>query len=388
MSARFDPTAAAPLTPLSGAITVAGLGLLAWGVTAEAHLGLGGSHLAALLLLVAACTGWLGWTAVRRSEQPRGRASAAMTIGVMAAAGGALVPFAPLAVTFLGAAALGATIGWDIRIAGWVIGAGLAAMLVSVLASGHSLGVLSLGLGVVFAGTAVGLSRRESQERATQAVLLSVERERADIEQARAQLLDDRNHLARELHDVLAHTLAALSLQLEALDVTVRASRHAVDHHIVEQVERTRRLVREGLAEARNAVRVLRDDLEPLPDQLAKLAADQRSQLAIVGEARALSPQVTLALCRAAQEGLTNSMKHAPGAATEVELTFAPEQVTLTVTNGPAGVDATTLEARPLASSGSGYGLIGIEERLRPIGGCMQAGPSGAGWRMKVEVPS
>ena len=274
VSARFDPAAAAPLTPLSGAITVAGLGLLAWGVTAEAHLGLGGSHLAALLLLVAACAGWLGWTAVRRSERVRGRASAAMTIGVMAAAGGALVPFAPLAVTFLAAAALGATIGWDIRTAGWVIGAGLAAMLVSVLASGHSLGVLSLGLGVVFAGTAVGLSRRESQVRATQAVLLSVERERADIERARAELLDDRNHLARELHDVLAHTLAALSLQLEALDVTVRASSHVVDPHIVEQVERTRRLVREGLAEARNAVRVLRDDLEPLPDQLAKLAAD------------------------------------------------------------------------------------------------------------------
>jgi signal transduction histidine kinase len=306
----------------------------------------------------------------------------------MAAAGGALVPFAPLAVTFVGVAALGATIGWPPRTASWVIAAGLAAMLVSVPASGHSLGVLSLGLGVALAGAAMGLSRRQSQERAAQAVLLSVERDRADIEQARAELLADRNHLARELHDVLAHTLAALSLQLEALDVTVHAGRHAVSSDVVEQVERTKRLVREGLAEARNAVRALRDDLEPLPDQLAKLAADQQSAFSVVGTARALSPQVTLALYRAAQEGLTNAMKYAPGAATGVELKFGRELVALTVTNGPACADATAKSVFPLASSGSGYGLAGIEERLQTLGGCMDAGPSDAGWRLKAEVPS
>ena len=323
-----------------------------------------------------------------RSSEWGERESAAITVGVMAVAGGALVPFAPLAVTFVGVATLGATIGWAMRTAGWVIAAGLAAMLVSVPAAGHSLGILSLGFGVALAGTAMGLSRRQSQERAAQAVLLSVERDRADIEQARAELLADRNHLARELHDVLAHTLAALSLQLEALDVTVQAGAHAVGPEIVQQVDRTKRLVREGLAEARNAVRALRDDLEPLPDQLAKLAADQQSSFVVVGEARALSPQVTLALYRAAQEGLTNAMKHAPGAATGVELTFGPEHVTLTVTNGPLDEDATPKDLLPLASSGSGYGLTGIEERLQALGGSMEAGPSNAGWRLNAEVPS
>jgi len=377
----------APLPPLGSAFTVGALGFLAWGITAEAHLGLGGSHLAALLLLVVACAGWLAWTAVRSSDWSE-RASAAIAIGVMAAAGGALVAFAPLAVTFVGVAALGATIGWSMRTAGWVIAAGLVAMLISVPASGHSLGILSLGFGVALAGTAMGLSRHQSQERAAQAVLLSVERERADLGQARAELLADRNHLGRELHDVLAHTLAALSLQLEALNATMHAGGHSVGPEVVYQVERTKRLVREGLAEARNAVRALRDDLEPLPDQLAKLAADQQSSFAVTGEVRALSPQVTLALYRAAQEGLTNALKHAPEAATGIELNFGPESVTVTVTNGPPGAEATRRDLSPLASSGGGYGLTGISERLQTLGGEMEAGPSHGGWRLIAEVPS
>ena len=341
MAARSDPAAAAPFPPLGSAFTVAALGFLAWGITTEAHLGLGGSHLAALLLLVAACAGWLGWAVVRSSERGE-RASAAITIGVMAAAGGALVPFAPLAVTFVGVAALGATIGWAMRTAGWVIAAGLAAMLVSVPAAGHSLGILSLGFGVALAGAAMGLSRRQSQERAAQAVLLSVERERADIEQARAELLADRNHLApRASRRARSHSCGSLDPARGPRCNGARRCCMPLDPEIVQQVERTKRLVREGLAEARNAVRALRDDLEPLPDQLAKLAADQQSSFAVVGEARALSPQVTLALYRAAQEGLTNAMKHAPGAATGIELTFGPEHVTVTVTNGPPGADAT-----------------------------------------------
>lgn len=384
--ARSDAAAAAPFPPLGSAFTVAALGFLAWGITTEANLGLGGSRLAALLLLIAACAGWLGWAVVRSSARGQ-RPAAAITVGVMAAAGGALVPFAPLAVTFVGVAALGATIGWPMRIAGWVIAAGLGAMLISVPAAGHSFGIVSLGSGVALGGAAMGLSRRQSQERSSQAVMLSVERERADIEKARAELLADRNHLARELHDVLAHTLAALSLQLEALDVTVQAGAPAVAPEVVQQVERTKRLVREGLVEARNAVRALRDDLEPLPDQLAKLAADQRSSFSVAGEARALSPQVTLALYRAAQEGLTNGMKHAPGAPTSIELTFGPEHVSLTVTNGPPDVDAVGADLGGLVSSGSGYGLTGLEERMQTLSGCMEAGPSNCGWRLKAEVP-
>jgi signal transduction histidine kinase len=376
----------AALPPLGSALTVAVLGFLAWGITAEAHLGLGGSHLASLLLLAGGCAGWLGWVAVRNSSRGE-RAEAAVTLGVMAAAGGALMPFAPLAVTFVGVAALGATLGWAMRTAAWVIAAGLVAMAISVPASGHSTSALSLGFGVALAGVAVGLSRRQAQERAAQVALLSVERERADIEQARAELLSERNHLARELHDVLAHTLAGLSLQLEALDVTVHAGAQGVDPEVVRQVERTRRLVREGLAEARNAVRALRDDLEPLPVQLARLAADQQSTFAVVGETRAVSPQVTLALYRAAQEGLTNAMKHAPGSATAVELAFRCEGVTLTVTNGPPAGDARD-DRGLLASSGSGYGLAGIEERLESLGGSMVAGERDGGWRMTAEVPS
>jgi signal transduction histidine kinase len=81
-------------------------------------------------------------------------------------------------------------------------------------------------------------------------------------------------------------------------------------------------------------------------------------------------------------------MKHAPGSATGVELTFGPEHVTLTVTNGPPDADATPKDLLPLASSGSGCGLTGIVERLQALGGSMEAGRSNAGWRLNADVPS
>lgn len=135
-------------------------------------------------------------------------------------------------------------------------------------------------------------------------------------------------------------------------------------------------------------MRALRDDLEPLPVQLAKLAADQRSAFAVVGETRAVSPQLTLALYSAAQEGLTNAMKHAPGAATGVELAFRTGCLTLTVTNGPSGRHRARQDRGLLASSGSGYGLTGIEERLATLGGTMEAGARNSAWRLIAEVPS
>ena len=360
-------------------INLAGLALLISAIVAEARPGLGDGHLAALILLVVAVAGWLGWVWAR--FRPVGRRTA-VCLAVMAVAGGALVAFAPVAAVFVGVASLGATIAWPLRTAAWIIAAGLVAMLIAVPAAGHQLGVVSAGVAAALTGTVVGVSRRQTLDRAANAALVQVTEARADAEAARAELLDGRNHLARELHDVLAHTLSALSLQLEALDALV--STGASTAAVREQLDSTKRLVREGLDEARGAVRALREDAGPLEEQLARLAEDRRAQVHVCGQPRTLSPDVTLALYRVAQEALTNVVKHAPGQLAQVELGFTDDRVSLSVSN-PRGGSA---NGSPLKDSGGGYGLQGIKERVLLLGGHVEVGPTAEGWLVHAEVPA
>ena len=102
-------------------------------------------------------------------------------------------------------------------------------------------------------------------------------------------LLSERNHLAREIHDVLAHTLGRPLVQLEAFG-TVVESEPDTSLAVREQLERTRRLVHEGLEEARGAVQAPRDDAAPLDDQLRRLCAQQQAEFTTSG-----SPQPTFA---------------------------------------------------------------------------------------------
>jgi signal transduction histidine kinase len=233
-------------------------------------------------------------------------------------------------------------------------------------------------------GLTLGVARRQTQERAAQTAKTQVAEARADAERARAELFAGRNHLARELHDILAHTLSALSLQLEALDALI-------DHgpepslEVRKQLDGIRRLVREGLDDARGAVRALREDPPPLEDQLAKLSGDRHASLKVDGVPRRLAPDVSLALYRVAQEALTNVAKHAPGAKAELDLAFTDDEVRLAIRNGPGG--RANGSAR-LAGSGAGYGLQGIRKRVLLIGGQVQAGPEGDGWRVEAEVPA
>jgi signal transduction histidine kinase len=395
---------------LAAGISLAGLALLVWGIAAEAHPGLGGRHLAALLLLIAAVSGWVGWIATRSRAKP----VSAIFLAVMGLAGGALAPFAALALVFVGVTALGAAAAWPLGPALLLVATGPLATLISVVASDHHAGIILGSLAAALAGMVTGLSRRQTRDRAAQAALMQVtearadaeqsradaeqsradaeqsradaEQSRADAEQARAELMAGRNHLARELHDVLAHTLSALSLQLEALDAVVSA--HEGDpamRDVQEQVDRTKRLLHNGLAEARGAVRALREDALPLEEQLARLALDRNASIEISGSPRALPPEVSLALYRVAQEALTNVAKHAPGADARIDLGFEDNRVRLAVANGRSGF----VNGSPLAATGSAYGLQGIRERVLLIGGQVEAGPSEAGgWRVCADVPA
>ena len=118
------------------------------------------------------------------------------------------------------------------------------------MANGNKFAVVWGALATVFTGLMVGVTRRQAIEQARQVTRLELASDRADVERTCAELLAERNHLARELHDVLAHTLAALSLQLEAF-ATVVDSEPGTSAKVRDQLERTRQLVREGLDEAR-----------------------------------------------------------------------------------------------------------------------------------------
>jgi signal transduction histidine kinase len=375
--ALTDPAGNRP--PLAAVINLASLSLLVWGVTTEAHLGFGGRHLVALIALVLATSAWVGWVLSRQYCWPRFAATSLAVVGI---AGGVLTPFSTLGLVFAGVAALGATIAWDLRSAAWIVLCGPAAMAVALPAAGHDLAPLGFAAAVVVSGTAMGISRRQALQATARAAETRVSEARADAERARAELLEGRNHLARELHDILAHTLSALALQLEALDAVVSGSGE-VTPEVRDQLDVSKRLVRTGLDEAKGALRALREDLPPLEEQLARLADDRRAALTVSGTPRHLGPEVSLALYRVAQEALTNVVKHAPGASAEMDLAFDDRQVSLSVIN-----DAPLTNGSTLTSSGSGYGIQGMKERVLLLGGQVETGPSAGGWKVLVEVPA
>ncbi len=357
------------------------LALVAWAATAEVHPGLTGRHLAVVVLLAVAGGGWLLWVASRVSGTRTLRLPSWI---MMAAAGGALAALAPIGLVFVGVAGLAAGMTWPVERAALIAAVGPLATLASAPGAGDGWGIVAGSATAALGGMTLGVARRQTQESAMQSARVQVSEAQAEAERARAELLAGRNHLARELHDILAHTLSALSLQLEALNALIDAGPDP-GPEVRSQLDAIRRLVREGLDDARGAVRALREDLPPLEEQLAKLAAERDAMLQVSGAPRLLAPEVSLALYRVAQEGLTNATKHAPGATTQVTLTFDDDLVRVSVVNGPA---RTGRAMTPLAGSGGGYGLQGIRERVRLIGGQVETGPDGAGWRVRAEVPA
>ncbi|WP_433357104.1 sensor histidine kinase [Microtetraspora malaysiensis] len=239
---------------------------------------------------------------------------------------------------------------------------------------------------VMLVAVVLGLSRRQYRVQAEHAERLLEQTRRAQAEHARAAALDERTRIARELHDVLAHSLGALGVQLELADALL--SEKGDLNGGLERVRRARRLAAEGLAEARHAVAALRDDIPPLTEAMARLAADHGVdhpadvRFEVAGTPRSLSPAAAVCLLRTMREALTNAAKHAASAAITVRLDYRAETVRLVVRNGtgPAGGDRA---ARP-----EGYGLAGMRERLALVGGRLTAGESDGGWQVVAEVPA
>jgi signal transduction histidine kinase len=221
---------------------------------------------------------------------------------------------------------------------------------------------------------------------------LLAELERGRTAQARAAGLAERQRLAREMHDILAHTISGLLLQLEGARM-LAARDPAADPRLGEALDRAQHLGRAGLDETRQAIGMLRDDELPCPDRLAGLAAlfsanrGVPCRLTVSGAERRLGADVRLAVYRVAQEALTNIAKHAHPERVEVRLAYLPESVRLTVEDFALADARPGGGARPTASEYGGYGLAGMRERAELLGGTLRAGPTLVGFLVELEVP-
>jgi signal transduction histidine kinase len=206
------------------------------------------------------------------------------------------------------------------------------------------------------------------------------------LQQRSAQ--EERLRIARDLHDVMAHTLTTINVQAAtAAQLLERDPTHA--RNALEMIEDASR---DAIGELRAIVGVLRDDgetpLTPTPglDQLPDLIARARDDgvavdLAIGGEPPPhLSEAVSLAAFRIAQESLTNARRHAAGAAVRIALAYERQALSLLVENGAV------LETTNNGAS-TGTGIMGMRERAAAVGGTFDARATGSGFRVEAQLP-
>jgi signal transduction histidine kinase len=240
---------------------------------------------------------------------------------------------------------------------------------------------------ILIAGALIGLTRRQYVAQGRAAEALVAQTRRTEAASRRAAALDERTRIAREIHDVLAHALGGLTVQLDAAELLL-TERGDIDGTL-ERIRACQLTAREGLEEARRAVAALRSDTPPLRESLTALLESHRRQgnpveLVVEGAARELSPEASLALMRTVQEALTNARRHAPGSIVHVRLIYAATSTSVIVANDATEQAAVAVSATPTGR----YGLAGMRERLELAGGRLAAGPSPEGWTVSAEVPS
>jgi signal transduction histidine kinase len=313
-----------------------------------------------------------------------------IALGVMAAAGGlaavtsgngqSLVAFSAIATVVAGS-------DTDMPYAIAVAAAGILPIWIAGPLAGSSLGTLAGYPLLIVSCLLLGRNRRSYRVQAEQAAALLAQHERLRVEQRRADVLDERARIAREIHDVLAHSLGALGIQIQTAKAMLTDSGD-VDR-AVEALTTAQRIASDGLAETRRAVHALRVDTLPLDEELTAAVDTHRQRyhvpvtLETSGAPRTLPPDAALALLRTAQEALVNAAKHASGQRVAVHLDYGENDVRLSIVNGLVGPGAA---ARHPDSTG-GYGLTGMRERLRLLNGTLLAGPRENEWAVTAELP-
>ncbi len=278
---------------------------------------------------------------------------------------------------------------WPVYMASWL---GLALPIWMITGSlGEAVGVSFAFIPAVFfvvVFTHLRLNEQRAREKA--------ERLTDELEQANRQLAgyafqaeemattQERNRLAREIHDNLGHYLTVVNVQIEAARVVL----HSDPVKAKDALEKAQKLTKEGLTAVRQSVSALRES--PLDDQtlvnaIQELAAETRragivAEFVVQGDGRRLPPETKLALYRVTQEALTNVRKHARASRVDVMLDFETENlVKLTVRDNGVG--------SPVTPDG-GFGLIGIRERVQALGGELKMETAvGKGFALETAVP-
>jgi signal transduction histidine kinase len=237
--------------------------------------------------------------------------------------------------------------------------------------------------------------------------------EEAQSAEVRAVALAERQRLAREMHDVLAHSLSGLALQLEGARLLARED--PADPRLADTIERAHHLAKSGLQEARRAIGLLRDEHLPGPERLEELVTEferdsgLRCAFTVVGNQHTLGSQARLAVYRVAQEALTNISKHADASRVDVRLRYEPDGTRLTVENFgrdqplvaepvPVGAAVAAARGEPPPHSGAaaglgqregtgGYGLAGMRERAELLGGTLTATKTQNGFLVDLWLP-
>jgi signal transduction histidine kinase len=228
----------------------------------------------------------------------------------------------------------------------------------------------------VLAGVVVRTRRGNTQR-------LAVQERRHEGERA---LLQERQRIARELHDVVAHHMSVIAIQAEAGPYKVQDP----PKELVESFAEIRASALSGLKELRRVLGVLRSDtLDTAPQpglaDLDALLESARSAAVTVtasvnGTPRPLPAGVDLSAYRIIQEALSNAMRHSPGAAVQVKLYYGDAALVVEVRNDRCPPRARAPgEAAGVPSEGGGHGIIGMRERATMLGGHLQAGPTEKG---------
>jgi signal transduction histidine kinase len=268
---------------------------------------------------------------------------------------------------------------------GLAIVVGSAAIIVYNMPT-HSTGTLVF-IPILFGlGWLAGFAVRERAEQAEAAESRAVQAERERDAAMRIAVAEERARIARELHDVVAHAVSVMVLQVGAVRHKLSAE-DADDREALENVERAGRT---ALAEMRRLLAAMRPDgdpdLAPQPglDSLDALAEEiGRAGLPVQvhreGDPFPLPRAIDLSAYRIVQEGLTNALKHAGASAADVTVRYAPTEVRIEVRDDGAG---------PAKSDGLGHGLVGVRERVKIYGGEMSAGPAeGGGFALSARLP-
>jgi signal transduction histidine kinase len=256
--------------------------------------------------------------------------------------------------------------------------------------------IVSSELGVVAFYVLASFARR-MQDAHEQTARLLAELQASRKAQEDAAALRERSRIAREIHDVLAHSLSGLMLQLEG--ARMLAATPNANGQLPAALERAHHLAHAGLEEARRAISALRDDELPGPERLERLAEDFSrdssiaATLEVTGAPRQLDSQTSLTLFRVAQEALTNSRMHSQPQRVELHLSYETQGTRLVIQDDGAPCAASAdlpdgPEVLAAERARHGYGLTGMRERAELLGGWLEASPTTDGFRVELWIPA